>query len=91
MDANGQRVFENREYGNGATNADYALVNDSGNNYASLHYYISRDIQLRQLVNSGFQPLASLDSFGRELKENDNDTDSPSIHYLARRPAIQEN
>ena len=71
--------------------ADYALVNDSGNNYASLHYYISRDIQLRQLVNSGFQPLASLDSFGRELKENDNDTDSPSIHYLARRPAIQEN
>ena len=26
VDANGQRVFENREYGNGATNADYTNV-----------------------------------------------------------------
>lgn len=70
---------------------EYALINDSGNNFASLHYYIGRDVQLRQLSNAGFQPLACLDSYGRTLAERDDDTDSPSIHYLCRRPAIHEN
>lgn len=64
---------------------EYALINDSGNNYASLHYYISREVQLRQLSDLGFEPLACMDSSGRLLKDNDDDSHSSSVHYVARR------
>jgi SAM-dependent methyltransferase len=67
---------------------DYALFNDSGNNYASLHYYVKRDVQLRQLKAAGFQPLECLDSLGRLLVEGADDRDFPSIHYVARRDDI---
>ncbi len=64
---------------------DYALFNDSGNNYASLHYYVSREVQWRQLITAGFQPLECLDSLGRVLPESANDVDYPSLHYIVRR------
>ena len=64
---------------------DYALFNDSGNNFASLHYYVRRDVQCRQLVAAGFQPLECLDSLGRKLGKTADDTEFPSIHYVARR------
>ncbi len=63
---------------------EYALLNDSGNNFASLHYYINRDVQLRQLIEAGFQPLECLDSLGRTLSDTSDDSEWPSIHYLAR-------
>jgi SAM-dependent methyltransferase len=66
---------------------DYALLNDSGNNYDSLHYYVNRDVQLRQLVVAGFQPLECLDPSGRTLTDTADDSDFPSIHYVARRDA----
>ena len=64
---------------------DYALFNDSGNNFASLHYYVRRDVQCRQLVTAGFQPLECLDSLGRRLSKTADDAEFSSIHYVARR------
>lgn len=64
---------------------EYALINDSGNNFASLHYYVTRETQLRQLINAGFQPLLCLDSRGRTLTPLASDDHCPSIHYVARR------
>lgn len=64
---------------------DYALINDSGNNFASLHYYIRRDVQCSQLVTAGFQPLECMDSLGRTLSKTADDAEFPSIHYVARR------
>ena len=65
---------------------DYALINDSGNNFASLHYYVKREVQLRQLVSAGFQLLECIDSLGRILPDGADDADFPSIHYVVRRP-----
>jgi hypothetical protein len=64
---------------------EYALINDSGNNYATLHYYVSRDVQLRQLDAVGYQSLECLDSSGRTLTNGADDANHPSIHYIARR------
>lgn len=64
---------------------DYALINDSGNNFASLHYYVRREVQLRQLIDLGFEPLECFDSLGCTLASDSDDSHCPSIHYVARR------
>lgn len=64
---------------------EYALINDSGNNYQNLHYYIVRDVQARQLELAGFQLLECLDPLGGTLGPSDDDSPCPSILYIARR------
>ncbi len=65
--------------------SDYALLNDSGNNYNSLHYYVSREVATRQLDASGFEFIECLDELGRSLTRADDDRDCPSLLYVARR------
>lgn len=64
---------------------DYALLNDSGNNYCSLHYYVSRDVQAEQLTDAGFKLLDCLDELGRTLDPTEQDRADQSLHYVARR------
>lgn len=64
---------------------DYALCNDTGHNFAVLHYYITRATQAKQLATAGFQLLECLDDLGRTLNPNDDDTAVASLHYVARR------
>ena len=63
---------------------DYALLNDSGNNYCSLHYYVSRDVQAGQLAEAGFELLECLDELGRTLDPREPDCVDQSIFYVAR-------
>jgi hypothetical protein len=71
----GQRRFEE----------EYSILNDIGHDYRLLHYYIDRDMQLRQLAASGFRLLDVFDSDGRRLRAGDDDTSSPSLMYVAAR------
>jgi SAM-dependent methyltransferase len=64
---------------------EYALINDSGNNFRNLHYYVARDVQARQLDDSGFKLCACLDSQGMSLEPGADDAACPSIVYVARR------
>ena len=64
---------------------DYALLNDSGNSYHTLHYYITREVQQRQLANAGFDLVESLGDWGETLEANSRDEVYPSIVYVARR------
>jgi SAM-dependent methyltransferase len=64
---------------------DYALLNDSGHEYAALHYYVDRDTQRRQLDRAGFAVREILDAAGRLLGEGDDDGDSASLLYVAER------
>lgn len=64
---------------------EYALLNDSGNNYHTLHYYIGRDVQTRQLANAGFEPLECLGDWGETLGTKSRDIVYPSLLYVARR------
>lgn len=64
---------------------DYALLNDSGNNYETLHYYITREVQARQLAALGFELIDCLDESGRTLRPGDRDELMSSLLYVARK------
>jgi SAM-dependent methyltransferase len=64
---------------------EYALLNDSGNNYFTLHYYVTREVQGRQLAAAGFELLECLDDAGLTLKPGDSDAACSSLFYIARR------
>lgn len=64
---------------------DYALFNDSGNNYHTLHYYIARDAQLQQLTHAGYEPIECLGDWGETLGSHSRDEVYSSLLYIARR------
>lgn len=66
---------------------EYALLNDHGHDYAALHYYIDRDHQRAQLEHAGFALSDVFDTSGRRLRDGDEDADSSSLLYVARRAA----
>lgn len=70
---------QRREY------ADYALLNDIGHDYAALHYYVDRDIQVAQLERAGFQVCDVFDTAGGVLASDGDDSGSPSLLYVAER------
>jgi SAM-dependent methyltransferase len=63
---------------------EYALLNDSGHNFAVLHYYIDRAAQAKQLRAAGFELLKCQDELGRTLGPEDDDSAYSTIHYVAR-------
>lgn len=63
---------------------DYALLNDRGHYYSVLHYYIRRDVQVRQLAGAGFESIECFDEAGQALRPGDDDSASSSIYYVAR-------
>ena len=63
----------------------YALLNDSGNNYRSLHYYIRSQVQAEQLSDAGFELLECLDSRGLTMDVTQRNPAEQSITYVARR------
>ena len=65
--------------------SEYALLNDSGNNYHTLHYYVSRDVQASQLARAGFELLECLGEYGETLGPADRDDAYSSLMYVARR------
>jgi SAM-dependent methyltransferase len=65
---------------------DYAVLNDSGHDFAALHYYVDRETQRRQLEAAGFDLRDILDDNGRPLYHGDDDSESPSLLYVAERP-----
>jgi SAM-dependent methyltransferase len=66
---------------------DYALLNDSGHDYAALHYYVDRDTQRLQLERAGFRVRDVLDRGGRPLQDGDDDSENSSLLYIAQHAA----
>lgn len=63
-------------------NDEYAIVNDGDHRYSLLLYYISIDMQVKQLTEIGFSDIEAFDMKGNEVKT---DTTSHWIYYLARK------
>jgi ubiquinone/menaquinone biosynthesis C-methylase UbiE len=59
---------------------EYAIINDSGVNYALLIYYISPKAQIKQLRTIGFNKTIQV--FNLKGEEIDRDDQSPWLHYL---------
>lgn len=64
---------------------DYALLNDSGHDYACLHYYIDRDRQQQQLQDAGFTLLETYDRTGHVLQAGESDAEHAHLMYVAQR------
>ena len=64
---------------------DYALINDTGHEFALLHYYIDRQHQHVQLARAGYKLLEVRDQFGQVLADDDNGEASPWLMYVALR------
>ena len=63
----------------------YAVLNDISQDFAALHYYITRNAQERQLAEHGFELLECLDLDGRPVGPEDEMADCAELHYVARR------
>jgi SAM-dependent methyltransferase len=67
-----------------AQTQEYALLNDSGHDYACLHYYIGQSGQRRQLAGVGFAVTEVLDEDGNPLGAGEAAADSAHLMYVAR-------
>jgi SAM-dependent methyltransferase len=63
--------------------ADHAVLNDPERDFGSLHYYIRRDDQERQLAEQGFELVECLDVEGKPVPAGA-DGEGPWLHYVAR-------
>ena len=64
---------------------EYALYNDSGNNFGLITYYIDRHYQEKQLAGAGFELLEMYKLNGQSLLENEDGSESAWIYYVAKR------
>jgi SAM-dependent methyltransferase len=63
----------------------YAILNDDAHDHSMLHYYISRDDQVKQLGDHGFELLECLDLDAQPVAAGEAAPASPELHYVARR------
>lgn len=66
---------------------EYAILNDSGQNFACLHYYASREAVRAQLERVGMRLLDVFDVEGRTIDDAPDAKDDPSLLYVAQAPA----
>lgn len=71
------RHFERDEPG-------YAILNDVSQDFAALHYYITRDAQARQLTDHAFELIECLDLEGRRVEAGQTARHCSELHYVAR-------
>jgi SAM-dependent methyltransferase len=64
---------------------DYALVNDNAHDFALMHYYVTAQAQVRQLVAHGFTAVEVLDLDCRTLGPDDTAEQHVFLYYVARR------
>jgi len=65
--------------------SEYALINDPGHRYACLHYYAARSTVRSQLASVGLQWIEAFDRTGQIVGETQDDSDTPSLFYVAER------
>ncbi len=65
--------------------ADYSLLNDMGQDFACLHYYIGHETQRRQLAGLGLKVVDVLDDEGQAVAASDAGRDSAWLMYVATR------
>ena len=81
------KLYNHRRLARHEQTADgWAVLNDEAHHFTSLHYYVGRAEQERQLRVTGLDLLAIVDRAGGVLEPGASAPDSPSLTYVARRP-----
>jgi SAM-dependent methyltransferase len=65
----------------------YSIINDQANGFRLLTYYITRENQVRQLEEAGFDRVEILDQQGAYITADEPCNDG-WIYYLARKPGV---
>lgn len=65
-------------------NESYAILNDNGNNFGLLTYYIDKRNQVKQLLDIDFELLEMYQINGQPLSMDANDSDSCWIYYVLK-------
>lgn len=64
---------------------NYTILNDSGNDFSLLTYYIDKNNQCEQLMDEGFRSLEQYQLNGEALALDDDGQDSCWIYYVAQK------
>jgi len=65
--------------------SEYALLNDPGNYYSTLHYYAARPAIDSQLMSAGLQLIEVFDSLGQPISSDQDDSANPTLLYVGVR------
>lgn len=63
---------------------NYAILNDSGNNFSLLTYYISKENQVEQLANQGFKVIDIVGMHGQTINLTDDDSNDCWIYFVTQ-------
>ncbi len=63
---------------------DYAILNDIGNNFSLLTYYITKEKQAEKLSSLGFEVIDLFNMHGQTLNLNDNDSNDNWIYFVTK-------
>jgi len=66
-------------------NNDYSILNDSGNGFSLLTYYITREKQIEQLNKINLKLLEIFDMNGQTLKSNIDDSNNAWLYYVVQK------
>ena len=66
-------------------NESFSILNDNGNNFGLLTYYIDRHSQAEQLTKTGFKLLEMFKLNGQVLSSEEDDSDSGWIYYVSEK------
>jgi SAM-dependent methyltransferase len=66
---------------------DYAILNDEGHDFSTLHYYIDHVSQRRQIGEHNFTVLGVYDICGDALAPQAIDRSSPFLMYVVQKPS----
>ncbi len=64
---------------------DYSILNDSGDGFSLLTYYITREKQTEQLNNIGFKTLDIFNMNGEEVNSNTDDSNDCWLYFVAQK------
>jgi SAM-dependent methyltransferase len=64
---------------------DHAVLNDEAHDFSVLHYYVSPDVQQRQMREAGYEFLECLDLAGGRVEPGEAAVYCSELHYVARR------
>lgn len=80
-----QKQNNNRVKKEQVVDSKYSLINDSGNDFSLLTYYISKDEQIKQLSDTGFKTIEMFNMKGQTLEASDNDSNDAWVYFVAQK------
>ncbi len=64
---------------------DYAILNDQGNNFSLLTYYITKEKQIKQIHHAGLELIEIYNMDGQPLQQEQDDTENLWLYFVTQK------